>query len=217
MSYFDDIFVQFYNENQEYYPGGAKFPNLLAQWGYVALLAQLKGNKKPRINIGLAKGNIIPGPPPAGGPAVASAQGPTPPLDAEPGPPYQYWYPQYCTDSPPNAVEGQSQNWGATGITQDPMNVASAISAANAILQQSFANPNLKPSDWCSGMGFWASSAATAMAKAVYDNTNSFSPGNILPAVNTYCWADAIYPAPNPNWPGQVPVVSNLVPPLPPS
>lgn len=219
MSYFDDIFVQFYNEDQAYYPGGQYFPNLLAQWGYVALLAQLKGNKNPRINIGLAKGNIIPGYPPEGGAAVAAVQGPTPPLDSEAlnGPPYTYWYPQYCTPQPPNAKTGQTQNWPDTGIAEDPINIARAISEANSILQQSFANPNLKPSDWCSGMGFWAATAATAMAQSVYDNTNPFSPGNILPAINTYCWSEASYPAPDPDWPTNVPIVSNLVPPLPPS
>jgi hypothetical protein len=206
MKYFDDIFVQFYNENAEYYPGGALFPNLLAQWGYVALLAQLEGAKKPRINIGLAKGNIIPG----GSPAVAAAQGPTPPLDAEPGPPFQYWYPQYCTASPPNAVSGQSQNWPNTGIFKDPANIAEAITSANAILRQAFANPNLLATDWCSGIGFWAGTAATAMANSVYTSGDTTSPGNVLPAINTYCWSDASYPAPDPNWPGNVPVVSTL-------
>ena len=206
MKYFDDIFVQFYNENAEYYPGGTLFPNLLAQWGYVALLAQLEGAKKPRINIGLAKGNIIPG----GSPAVAAAQGPTPPLDAEPGPPYEFWYPQYCTVSPPNAVSGQSQNWPNTGVFKDPANIANAITSANAVLQQAFSNPNLLPTDWCSGMGFWAGTAATAMAKSVYTSGDTTSPGAILPAINTYCWSDASYPSPDPNWPGQVPVVSTL-------
>ena len=203
MCYFDDVFVQFYNEDATYYPGGALFPNLLAQWGYVALLAQQKGVKTPRINIGLAKGNIIPG----GSPAVASAQGPTPPLDGEAGPPYTYWYPQYCTDSPPNAVSGQSQNWPDTGPTKDPANVAAAITTANSILRQAFGNPNLQPSDWCSGMGFWAGTAATQMANDVYNRANAFSPGAVLPSINTYCWADASYPAPDPDWPGNVPVV----------
>ena len=203
MCYFDDVFVQFYNEDAQYYPGGALFPNLLAQWGYVAILAQQKGVKQTRINIGLAKGNIIAG----GSPAVAAAQGPTPPLDGAPGPPYEYWYPQYCTDSPPNAVSGQSQNWPNTGPTKDPANVASAITAANSILQQAFGNSNLQPSDWCSGMGFWAGTAATKMANDVYNRANTFSPGAVLPSINTYCWSDASYPSPDPDWPGNVPVV----------
>lgn len=213
LSYMDDVFVQFYNESADYYPGGQYFANLLACWGYVALQAQKLGRKKTTINLGLAKGNIIPG---GGPPYVANAQGPTPPLNGQPGPPYTLWYPQYCTTSPPNAVapNAYNLNWPNTGPNVDPTNVSNAIKQANTILKSLTGNSNLLPSDWLSGMGFWAAENATLMAKAVYDKNNPFSPASlgdtsVLPHTQTYCWGDASYPAPDPKWPGNVPIVSN--------
>jgi len=197
MSYFDDIFVQFYNENAVNYLGGANFPNLLAQWGFVALKAQALGRKKTTINIGLANGNIIPGFG-ANGAIVPNVQGPTPQLDGEPGPPYTYWYPQYGTASPPNKTSGSGQTWPNTGPTLDGPNLASAISQANSILQVAISNPTLHPSDWCSGCGFWAAGGATQTAISVYSGTrkSGLSPGTILPAQNVYLWSDASYPSP---------------------
>jgi hypothetical protein len=208
MSKFTDVFVQFYNENAVNYLGGANFANLLAQWGYLAILAQriavVAGTiKKPRINIGLASGNIIPGFNSAGNAIVPSAQGPTPQLDGEIGPPFTYWYPQYGAGSPPNQTNpAAAQSWPNTGPTLDAVNLASAINQANSLLQTAFANPTLVPSDWCSGTGFWAGGNATTMAKAVYSGktASAFSPGAILPAVETYVWSDASYPAPDPGW-----------------
>ena len=201
MSYFDDIFVQFYNENADNYLGGANFPNILAQWGFVALKAQALGRKKTTINIGLANGNIIPGAG-ANGIVVPSAQGPTPQLDGEPGPPYTYWYPQYGTASPPNKTSGTGQSWPNTGPTLDGPNLASAINQANHTLQIAVSNPTLQPSDWCSGCGFWAAGGATTTATAVYSGTRNsgLSPGTILPAQNVYLWSDASYPSPDPLW-----------------
>jgi len=213
LSYMDDVFVQFYNEGPDYYPGGQYFPNLLACWGFVALEAQKLGRKKTTINLGLARGNIIPGGP---APWTADAQGPTPQLPGIPGPPYSLWYPQYCTSSPPNAVAPNASglNWPNTGPTLDPTNVANAIKAANTILKSLSGNANLIPSDWLSGMGFWAAENATLMAKAVYNSNNPFSPASlgdtsVLPHSQVYCWGDASYPAPDPKWPGNVPIVSN--------
>jgi hypothetical protein len=214
MSYFDDIFVQFYNENAVNYLGGANFPILLAQWGFVALKAQALGRKKTTINIGLANGDIIPGFG-ANGAIVPNVQGPTPQLDGEPGPPYTYWYPQYGTASPPNKTSGSGQTWPNTGPTLDGPNLASAISQANSILQVAFSNPTLQPSDWCSGCGFWAAGGATRTATAVYSGTrgSGLSPGPILPAQNVYLWSDASYPSPDPLWNAlttQLPVENNL-------
>jgi hypothetical protein len=211
LSYMDDIFVQFYNESQDYYPGGQYFANLLACWGFVALKAQSLQRKLTKINLGLSKGNIIPG----GGangvnvnnPAVAAAQGPTPPLDGQTGPPYTYWYPQYATASPPNNTTNDAyQKWPNTGPTQDAYNVAAAINEANMILRTAFNNQALVASDWMSGMGFWAAEGATTMAQRVYTASDPASPASLmptdspLPAQFVYCWADASYPAPNPNW-----------------
>ena len=208
LSFMDDIFVQFYNEDAIHYLGGAEFPNLLAQWGFVALKAQAKGRKKTTINIGLAKGNIIPG----GSPAVASAQGPTfnlpSPPNASGSPPYTYFAPQYATSSPPN-YKGAG-GWPNTGPIEDPASLASAISTANSILQNAFSNPSIQPRDWCSGAGFWAGGNATLMAKSVYTAGNPASPGAILPALQTYCWSDATYPSPDPLWPGNTPIVNTL-------
>ena len=208
LSYMNDIFVQFYNESADYYPGGQYFANLLACWGYVALEAQKLNRKSTKINLGLAKGNIIPG---GGPPYVNQAQGPTPPLNGQTGPPYVYWYPQYATISPPNNTSDMTYDtWPNTGPTLDGPNVAAAITAANLILRTAQSNPTLQPSDWLSGMGFWAGTAATTMAQTVYTAGDVASPGSVLPALETYCWGDASYPAPNPQWPGNVPIVSTL-------
>lgn len=213
LSYMDDVFVQFYNESQPYYPGGQYFPNVLACWGYVALEAQNLGRKKTTINLGLAKGNIIPG---GSAPWKASAQGPTPQLNGQAGPPYTYWYPQYATSEPPNntSVANNPDAWPNTSPVLDPQNVANAILTANNILKSMTGNNNLLVSDWLSGMGFWAGGDATLMCKSIYDKNNSLSPANsggtaILPHTQTYCWSDASYPAPNPLWVGNVPITAN--------
>jgi hypothetical protein len=208
MSYFDDVFVQFYNADPDFYLGGSKFANLLAQWGYVALLALAYNRKKTTINIGLARGNIIAG----GSPAIASAQGPTPELPGQGAPPYEYFYPQYATSSPPNATTA-TQNalfWPNTGPTLDPVSLAEAITAANNIIRRGTGNNTLIPSDWCSGTGFWAGGNATYMAKAVYTEGNPASPGAILPHTQTYCWSDASYPSPDPEWKYNTPITSTL-------
>lgn len=219
MSHFDDVFVQFYNEEADYYPGGQYFANLLACWGYVVLEAQKVGRKNTKINFGLAKGDIIPG---GGAPFVASAQGPTPPLSGQSGPPYNYWYPQYETDSPPNnTADTTYATWPETGPNgKDAENVAKAIDAANTILRTAQNNQALVPSDWLSGMGFWAGSNATAMAQNIYNAANAASPAQYMatpsqfPAEQVYIWSDASYPAPNPNWANSsgfnVPIENNL-------
>jgi len=215
LSYMDDIFVQFYNESQDYYLGGDYFSNLVACWGYVALEAQKFGRKKTTINIGLSRGNIIPGNPNgvyAGSPAIADAQGPTPPLppvgQTNPGtPPYQYWYPQYAAAAPPNNTSNTGyETWPLISPTQDPQFLAGAIEQANEILRTAQNNQNLQVSDWCSGTGFWAASGATQMAQKVYTPSDPASPApymntpNTFPASQVYCWSDASYPAPDPQW-----------------
>ena len=211
MSYMDDIFVQFYNESADYYPGGQYFPNLLAIWGWLALQAQKLGRKNTTINLGLAKGDIIPEI--VGGVGVPNQQGPTPPLGTnDPKKGYTYWYPQYCTASPPN-VTSASQNaqfWPNTGPSKDAKNVSDAIIAANKILQSMTGNSNLAPSNWLSGMGFWAGSGATKMANQVYNSASTASPAsvggtNVVPTKYCYCWSDASYPAPDPLWINNLP------------
>ena len=197
MSYFDDVFVQFYNENADYYLGGQYFANLLAGWGYVALQAQKLGRKTTKINLGLARGEIIPG----GSPAVASAQGPTPPVNGQSGPPFTYWYPQYCTASPPNNTTNASfDTWPNTGPTLDAKNMADAITAANAMLVTATGNAGLQPFNWLSGTGLWAGGPATTGCQSIYTAGNQLSPGSVLPGLETYCWSDAFYPAPDPGW-----------------
>lgn len=212
MSYFDDLFVQFYNENPDKYLGGTNFANILAQWGYVALEAQKLGVKQTKINIGLARGNIIPGSPPGGGPYVADVQGPTPKLDNLTQPPYAYFYPQYATDAPPNSVTSaqNAQFWPNTSPQLDPTNLAAAITAANTILIAATGNASLVPSNWCSGAGFWAGTNATLGAQRIYTASDPICPGSVLPAEVTYCWSDASYPAPDPAWKGNAPIVNRL-------
>ena len=206
LKYIDDIFVQFYNESADYYPGGQYFANLLACWGYVALTAQALGVKKTTINIGLACGDIIPGKDNKGN-VVANGQGPTPPLGPQAGPPYTYWWPQYCTSGGTNGPNDTSASgWPNTSPKQDPINITNAIIAANGFLQTAF--PGVKASDWLSGMGFWAGGNATLMANKIYDSQDPAAPTG-LPAAQTYCWSDASYPAPDPLWTalGNIPVV----------
>jgi hypothetical protein len=133
--YFDDLFVQFYNESPDQYIGGKNFANLIAQWGFVALMAQVAGPKKPKINIGLAKGTI------QGKGGVPSQQGPTANLSPPTNPPtpYTYWYPQYETASPPNpsATQPTSLPFPNIGVATDANNLNSALLAANVILKAS--------------------------------------------------------------------------------
>jgi hypothetical protein len=222
MQYFDDVFVQFYNEASIDYLGGKNFPTLLAQWGYVALLAQqqaiitqtpigIPGRqiKVPRINIGLAKGTIIPGYNNSGQ-LVQNGQGPTFGLGNPPnttsggGAPYTYWAPQYATDSPPNYTK--PDGWPNTGPEKDARNLAEALETANSYLKAAFGNADLKTSDWCSGAGFWASGEATTMAQRVYTYADKASPGAGLPAITTFLWSDASYPSPDTLWPANVPI-----------
>ena len=211
MSYFNDVFVQFYNEQPADYLGGANFNNILAQWGYVALLAQQQGRRNVRINVGLACGQMsaivsqAPPPPlatfpPTANPTYANA-GPTAPF-AQGGAPVGYnefWYPQFGVASPPN-----DPSFTANSPATDPTLLQSALAAATQILQGTF--PGITTASWCSGAGFFAGKQATQMAKNVYNSTSPFYvPG--LPAGYTYLWAEAYYPAVEPGWLGNVPVV----------
>ena len=203
MSYFDDIFVQFYNESPDNYLGGVNFANLLAQWAYCALLAQALGRKKTKINIGLAKG-VIQGS--TANPSVANSQGPTSGISPVTAP-YTYWYPQYKTASPPNPSATQPTtpagfNYPNIGIAQDDNNLVLALNEANVKLRAS-GLPNafaINISDWCSGAGFWAGGPATAACKSIFPNVPN------LPQSVTYAWSDAQYPAPDPQWANNVPI-----------
>jgi hypothetical protein len=198
---FDDIFVQFYNATADYYPGGQYFVNILAQWGFVVLKAQQLGKKKTKINIGLAKGTIQGS---TANPSIPSSQGPTAPLSPA-SPPYTYWYPQWKSSSPPNpnATSPAGFTFPNIGITQDDTNLNTALASANYLLTQS-GLPNassIKISDWCSGGGFWAGGNATYACKDIFRDVPN------LPQQITYSWSDAQYPASNPQWAGNVPIV----------
>ena len=182
MKYFDDVFVQMYNESPDNYLGGVNFPILLAQWGYVCLVAQALGIKTPKVNIGLAKG--------PGSSALLSGQ---------------YYYPMYNTASPPNPnatlpIGNTYPNVGLNPI--DSTNLKNAIAQANTMLQAS-GLPNavtITPVAWCSGAGFWAGGAATIACKTIFNEISN------LPREKTYSWSDAQYPAPDPLWGGNVPI-----------
>ena len=60
---------------------------------------------------------------------------------------------------------------------------------------------SITPSDWLSGGGFWAGGPATLACVDLFNNVSN------LPASITYAWSDAMYPAPDPLWTGNVPVV----------
>jgi hypothetical protein len=62
LAYFDDIFVQFYDESAAYFPGGGLFIPLLAQWGFLCLKAQAIGIKTPKVNIGFGTSSDVPPP-----------------------------------------------------------------------------------------------------------------------------------------------------------
>jgi len=204
MAYFDDIFVQFYNESPDNYLGGVNFANLLAQWGFCALKAQALGKKKTKINIGLAKG-IIQGS--TANPSVANSQGPTPGISPAGSGPYTYWYPQYQTASPPNPSATQPTTptgflYPNIGVDKDASNLQSALSTANILLRAS-GLPDasfINISDWCSGAGFWAGGPATSACKSVFKDVSN------LPQGVTYAWSDAQYPAPDPQWANNLPI-----------
>jgi hypothetical protein len=137
-------------------------------------------------------------------PSVPSSQGPTAPLSPA-SPPYTYWYPQWKTTSPPNpnATNPAGFTFPNIGITQDDTNLNTALASANYLLTQS-GLPNassIKISDWCSGGGFWAGGNATYACKDIFRDVPN------LPQQITYSWSDASYPAPNPQWAGNVPIV----------
>jgi len=209
MSYFDDVFVQFYNEAPDLYLGGANFVNLVQQWAVTALEAQKQGRKVVRINIGLALGLVAnissdgPPPPPAfptpgygnAGPTAAWNQG------SAPAGFYQYWYPQFATASPPNPTPADFPNISVSG---DPTTLSQTLSTVTQNLQADF--PGVTTSQWCSGAGFFAGAPATQMAKNIYTSTSQyFVPG--LPTGATYLWAEAFFPAVEPGWQNMVPIV----------
>jgi hypothetical protein len=203
LKYFDDIFVQFYNSEPDVYLGGTFFPMVLAQWGFVALKAQNLGIKNPKINIGLAKG-VIQGS--TANPSVPNSQGVTASL---PGPiPSTYWYPQYKTASPPNpnATSPAGNTFPDIGINVDAENLKDALNTANTILQGSGlpGASTLQISDWCSGAGWWAGGPATQQASQVYSEVPN------LPKGISTVWCDAMYPSPDPQWTGNVPIVPGL-------
>lgn len=214
MCYFDDVFVQFYNESPANYLGGANFDNILAQWGYTALLAQQQGIRNVRINVGLACGQMsaivsqAPPPPlatfpPNPNPTYANA-GPTAPFaqGAAPAGYNEFWYPQFAAASPPN-----DPSFSANTPENDPLLLQASLNYVTQLLQQSF--PGITTASWCSGAGFFAGKQATQMAKDVYDFTSPFYvPG--LPTGNTYLWAEAYYPAVEPGWLGNVPIAPNF-------
>jgi len=182
LKYCDDIFVQFYNESAPNYLGGANFEIILAQWGYVCLLAQGLGVKTPKVNIGLAKG-------PGSTPVISSP----------------YSYPTFETISPPNpnAVFPAGNTFPNIGLLIDSVNLQGALTQANILINSSGTFSGKVISDWCSGAGFWAGGPATLAAKAIY-NGNALIPS--LPHQYTYCWSDAHYPAPDPLWLANTPI-----------
>jgi len=182
LKYFDDVFVQYYNEDANNYLGGVNFPILLAQWGYVCLVAQGLGVKRPRVNIGLAKGD-----------------GSTPDFNGGP-----YFYPRYKTASPPNpnATQPPGHTYPNIGQATDAKTLNNAIAQATTLLRSSGLPgcASFVTSDWCNGGGFWAGGDATIQA------TTIFSEVPLLPAEVVYCWSDAIYPAPDPLWKQNCPI-----------
>ena len=207
LCYFDDVFVQFYNEGPDVYLGGKNFVNLVAQWGYVALKAQAQGKKNVRINIGLAYGQVSnitdqnPPPPVATFPP-GGTDGPTAPFSPNPAP-FTYFYPQFATASPPNPPPSAFPNISVAG---DPQTLSDTLKAATAILITSF--PGITTASWCSGAGFFAGAPATQMAKNIYTSSSQyFVPG--LPAGATYLWGEAYFPAVQPGWQGNVPIVAS--------
>lgn len=209
MCYFDDIFVQFYNEAPDVYLGGANFITLVQQWAVAALEAQKQGKKVVRINIGLALGLVAnissdaPPPPPAFPTPGYGNNGPSAPWKqgAAPAGFFEYWYPQFATASPPNPTTADFPNISVAG---DPTTLSQTLITVTQNLQADY--PGVTTSQWCSGAGFFAGAPATQMAKNVYTKSSQyFVPG--LPTGATYLWAEAYFPAVEPGWQGNVPIV----------
>lgn len=209
MCYFDDLFIQFYNEVADDYLGGANFINLVQQWAVTALEAQKLGKKVVRINIGLAFGLVAnitdpnPPPPPAFPTPGYGNNGPSAPWKqgAAPAGFFEYWYPQFATASPPNPTTADFPNISVAG---DPTTLSQTLITVTQNLQADY--PGVTTSQWCSGAGFFAGAPATQMAKNIYTKSSQyFVPG--LPTGATYLWAEAYFPAVEPGWSGNVPIV----------
>jgi hypothetical protein len=209
LSYFDDIFIQFYNEAEDEYLGGANFVNLVQQWAVTVLEAQKLGRKNVRVNIGLGLGLVAnitsPNPPPPPGfptPGYGNA-GPTAAWKQGNAPAgfFEYWYPQFATASPPNPTPADFPNISVSG---DPTTLSQTLSTVTQNLQADY--PGVTTASWCSGAGFFAGFPATEMCKNVYTQSSQYYvPG--LPTGNTYLWADAFFPSPDPGWKNNVPIV----------
>ena len=98
--------------------------------------------------------------------------------------------------------------------TNDPELVDAALVYANNKLKAFY--PTIQISDWCDGIGFWASPSGTTTLKLVYSEAPTRMPN--LPVVgNCMVWADADYvlSAEDPLW-DQLPVPQSPTPPFPP-
>jgi hypothetical protein len=98
--------------------------------------------------------------------------------------------------------------------TTYPELVDAALVYANNQLKAFY--PTVKISDWCDGIGFWASPSGTTTLKQVYAEAPTRMPN--LPVVgNCMVWADADYvlSALDPLW-DQLPVPQSPTPPFPP-
>jgi len=96
----------------------------------------------------------------------------------------------------------------------DPELVDAALVYANNELKELY--PDIKISDWCDGIGFWASPSGTTMLKQVYLEAPTRMP-NLPPSGNCMIWADADYvlSEDDPLW-DELPVPQPPLPPPPP-
>ena len=139
LKFFDEVFVQMYNETPDYLPGGSSFTTILTQWGYLCKKAQDLGGKT-KVILGFATQDIQLG---------------------------VVWNP-----------------------STDPAFVNTALSDSNTALATQY--PGIQISDWCSGIGFWASPSGTTTLITEYGKASTSIPN--LPNVgNAMVWADADY------------------------
>jgi hypothetical protein len=137
LKYFSQVFVQAYNDDAVWAPGGANFNDNIAQWAFLAKKAQDEGGATKLI-LGFATQDAIP------------------PL----------WNPATY----PNLVN-------------------EALIYANTQLRAS-GYPNALISEWCDGIGFWASPSGTTTLKSLYASMSTSIP-NLPPGGNAMVWADA--------------------------
>jgi len=138
LKFFDQVFIQTYNEDATWSPGGVNFTANLTQWAFLCKKAQDLGGKT-KVMLGFATQDSLP--------------------------------PLYDPATWPSLIN-------------------TALNDTNTALATYY--PTIQTSDWCDGMGLWASPSGTTTLISEYARASTTMP--LLPSTGaTMVWADADY------------------------